>query len=66
MKSTIEIVRPTVKKPGGTIAGKGYSWEEISAAGFTRFDIHKIGIFFDKRRKTIHDANVEALRKLKK
>lgn len=56
------IKRPLVKTGMKTREGRGYSLNELKAAGLSLLDAKRIGIFLDKRRKTTHSENVEYLK----
>jgi large subunit ribosomal protein L13e len=43
-------------------AGKGFSREELKAAGLSFKDALKIGVPIDVRRRTSHKENIEALK----
>jgi len=57
---------PLVKSRKRFRKGRGFSKQEISAAGMTIKNLKRMNIFYDKRRNTCHQINVEALKKLKK
>ncbi len=44
--------------------GRGFSLGELQKAGLTLKDAKKLGIYVDKRRKSVHEENVEYLKKL--
>ncbi len=54
--------RPVVKTGNKTREGRGFSLNELKQAGLTIFDAKRIGIYLDKRRKTVHNENVEYLK----
>lgn len=56
------IANPIVKHSAGTRAGRGYSLNEIKAAGCQMLDLKRRGIRIDPRRKTVHEANVNTLK----
>ena len=60
------VKRPRLVKLGpvdpGTRRGKGFSLGELEKAGISVSLAKRLGIYIDKRRKSIHDWNVEALR----
>jgi large subunit ribosomal protein L13e len=62
---------PIVKKPHlvklgpidtGVRKGRGFSLGEITKAGLTLSQARKLGIYVDKRRKTVHEWNVKVLK----
>ena len=66
VKKMTEEFLPIVKSPSwkhGLRKGKGFSIGEIKAAGINITVAAKLGIPVDKRRKTIHEKNVETLKK---
>jgi len=60
------VKKPRLRKLGpvdpGTRKGRGFSLGELREAGLTPEKARKLGIYVDKRRKTVHPWNVEALR----
>jgi large subunit ribosomal protein L13e len=44
--------------------GRGFSLGEIKKVGLTLGEAERLGIYVDKRRKTIHQENIEVLRDL--
>jgi large subunit ribosomal protein L13e len=55
-------VKPEVAKPDGKRSGKGFSREELKKAGLNPAEAKKLKLPVDKRRKTAHDQNVEAIK----
>ncbi len=56
--------RALVKKGGTLRKGKGFSLGELEQAGVTPEQARRLGIPVDRRRKSVHGENVEALRVL--
>ncbi len=68
----VEVPKPIVKRPRllkhagvdqGTRVGRGFSLGEIREAGLTEKLARELNIPIDKRRRSIHPWNVEALKK---
>jgi large subunit ribosomal protein L13e len=56
-------IKPKInKKDGKQREGRGFSAEELKKAGLTPTEAKKLEIPVDKRRKTAHDQNVEAIK----
>jgi large subunit ribosomal protein L13e len=55
-------VKPEVVKPEGKRNGKGFSLEELKKAGLNPAKAKRLELPVDKRRKTAHDQNVEAIK----
>ena len=55
-------IKPVVNKKGGKRAGKGFSIKELEKAGLTPAEAKKLKIPVDKRRETVHDQNVKAVK----
>jgi large subunit ribosomal protein L13e len=63
----VETARPIVKSPKGKLReGRGFSRSEIKKAGLDLQDTRKMGIPFDRRRKTCREENVNILKELLK
>ena len=56
-------IKPDVVKAGGKQrSGRGFSLEELKKAGLNKAEAKRLKIPVDKRRKTAHDQNVEAVK----
>lgn len=61
----MEALKPLVFKKGGKQRlGKGFSLNELKKVGLKPKRALKLRIPVDTRRKTVHDENVEKLKKL--
>ncbi len=59
----IHHVKPTINGPKGKQKrGKGFSPDEIKAAGVSKQQVRQAGLPVDERRKSSHEANVEVLK----
>lgn len=63
-------IKPVVKTPKliskGKVEqreGRGFSIGELKKAGLSVKEAIKLGVYVDKRRKSVHEPNVEALKK---
>jgi|YelNatPaOPRAMG01_1025707.scaffolds.fasta_scaffold11755_3 large subunit ribosomal protein L13e len=53
-------VKPTVRAQRGKLRlGRGFSLEELRRAGLNVPAAFKLGLPVDKRRRTVHEENVE-------
>ncbi len=61
------VKKPRLRKLGyvevGLRKGRGFSIGELREAGLTPEKARRLGLYVDKRRKTVHPWNVEALKK---
>jgi large subunit ribosomal protein L13e len=56
-------IKPQIFKPDGKQrSGRGFSPEEVKKAGLNPTEAKRLEIPVDKRRKTVHDQNVEAIK----
>jgi large subunit ribosomal protein L13e len=61
--SEMHHVKPEIsKKEGKKRSGRGFSIEELEKAGLTLTDARRLEIPADKRRKTVHDWNIEVVK----
>ena len=56
--------RPVVKKPEGERRGRGFSLRELREAGIPLSLAKRLGIAVDRRRKSLHEKNVEELKRI--
>lgn len=56
-------MEPRVYSSGKTRRAKGYSAEEIKQAKLDVRSARKLGLLVDKRRNTVYEENVEAIKK---
>ena len=56
-------IKPKIlKSDGKQRSGRGFSPEELKKAGLNPTEAKRLEIPVDKRRKTVHDQNVEAIK----
>ena len=56
-------IKPKILKPDGKQRnGRGFSPEELKKAGLNPTEAKRLEIPVDRRRKTAHDPNVEAMK----
>ena len=58
-----QVYKPGTRKREKRV-GRGFSVGELKAAGITLDTARRLGIYIDKRRKSVHEENVETLKKL--
>ena|GEM_PF-334360 len=63
----VEKPKPIIYKPAtGKMEvriGRGFSIGELKEVGLSEKEARKLGIYVDRRRKSIHNENIEILRK---
>jgi large subunit ribosomal protein L13e len=56
-------IKPAVLKPDGKQrSGRGFSREELKKAGLNAQEAKRLEMPVDRRRKTVHEQNVEAIK----
>ncbi len=56
-------IKPKILKPDGKQrSGRGFSPEELKKAGLNPAEARRLELPVDRRRKTAHDQNVEAIK----
>jgi large subunit ribosomal protein L13e len=56
-------IKPKILKPDGKQrGGRGFSREELKKAGLNPAEAKRLKLPVDRRRKTAHDQNVEAIK----
>ncbi len=59
----MQHIKPKILKPDGKQrSGRGFSLEELKKAGLNPAEAKRLEIPVDRRRKTAHDQNVEAIK----
>ena len=53
-----------VRKMDGLKSGKGFSLSEVRKAGLSIYQVKKLGVYIDPRRRTLHEFNVHTLQTL--
>ena len=61
IRNKIRVMSPIVKR---WVRGKGFSAKELGAVGLNIKQARRIGIPVDKRRKSLHEHNVDLLKSL--
>lgn len=64
MRLLSPLVLTSTRKQKRKRIGKGFSLGELKEAGIDLLEARRKGIPIDRRRKTVHPWNVEALKKL--
>ena len=59
------LVRPNVISKEKTREGRGFSKQEINAAGLNILKAKKMGIAIDKKRRTVYEENIKILEYIK-
>jgi large subunit ribosomal protein L13e len=56
-------IKPKIRRTDGKERnGRGFSLEELERAGLNKAEAKKLEIPVDKRRKTVHDQNVQKIK----
>ncbi len=59
----MQHIKPKILKPDGKQrSGRGFSPEELKKAGIDSAEAKRLKLPVDRRRKTAHDQNVEAIK----
>ena len=62
-QSKMHHIKPVITKQDGTQrVGRGFSPEELEKSGLNPAEAKRLEVPVDKRRKTVHDVNVDALK----
>ncbi|MCS7103740.1 MAG: ribosomal protein L13e [Candidatus Korarchaeum sp.] len=59
------LVLTSMREPKRKKVGRGFSLRELERAEISVSEAKKLGIYIDRKRKTVHGWNVEALIRLK-
>ncbi len=62
MKRNLDRSKVVIKKRNGTRQGRGFSLGEIKEAGLVPSRAISLGLSVDRRRKSTHTHNIEALK----
>jgi large subunit ribosomal protein L13e len=65
MRPLSPLVLTSTKRFKRKRVGRGFSLGELERAGISIEEAKKLGIYIDRRRKSVHEWNVNALLRLK-